>query len=86
MIDSGSKQTSNETVTIQVIPTPDGGGQIRVSSIALANRAVKYIEFDASVTFQVPILDEHGEPTGNYNNVTVTHHYFIKHFPLDKFI
>lgn len=81
---TGSKQTSNETVTIQVIPTPDGGGQIRVSSIALANRAVKYIEFDASVTFQVPILDEHGEPTGNYNNVTVTHHYFIKHFPLDN--
>lgn len=81
---TGTKANSNERVTITVVPAPDGGGVVRVTSDALANRAVKYIEFDASVTFHVPILDGYGQPTGEYNDVTVKHHYLIKHFPLDN--
>ena len=81
---SGSKDTSNETVNIRVEPAADGGGKVYITSQVLANRAVKYIEFDASVTFEVPILDANGQPTGRYDNITVTHHYLIQHFPLDN--
>lgn len=81
---SGSKASSNETVTIRVEPAADGGGKVYITSQVLANRAVKHIEFDASVTFEVPILDANGQPTGRYDEITVTHHYIIQHFPLDN--
>ena len=81
---SGSKATSNETVTITVKPAADGGGKVYITSQVLANRAVKYIEFDASVTFEVPDVGTNGQPTGTTQSVTVTHHYLIQHFPLDN--
>lgn len=81
---TGSKASSGESVSIAVQPKPDGGGQVYITSDVLANRAVKYIEFDATVSFKVPILDGDGIPTGDYNTVPVQHHYLIKHFPLDN--
>ena len=66
-------------VTIKVSPRVDGGGTIDISSNALANRAVKYITFDATVTFTVTDPD-----TGYHTTSTVTRHYYIKHFPLDN--
>ena len=71
-------------VTLNVVPDASGGGYVQISSTVLANRAVKYIEFDASVTFNVPNLNAQGYPDGNYTTTTVTHHYLIKHFPLDN--
>lgn len=81
---SGSKATSNETVSITVEPLPDGGGKVYITSQVLANRAVKQIEFDATVTFQIPNLGSDGQPDGTYSYIPVTHHYTIKHFPLDN--
>jgi hypothetical protein len=78
---SNNNYSGSRTV-ITVTPNKDGGGTVDVSSNVLASRAVKHIEFDASVTFTVP------DPTEDDPNHTiqqkVTHHYFIKHFPLDN--
>lgn len=81
---TGAKTNSGETVTINVLPANDGGGQVKISSEVLANRAVKHIEFVATVTFRIPILDNDGVPTGEYNTVNVVRHYHILHFPLDN--
>lgn len=81
---SGSKATSDERVTITVEPLPDGGGKVYITSQVLANRAVKQIEFDATVTFRIPNLGSNGQPDGTYSYIPVTHHYTIKHFPLDN--
>jgi hypothetical protein len=81
---TGNKASSGESVTIKVQPDPNGGGKVYVTSRALDNRAVKYIEFDASVEFEVPNLNEYGYPDGTYTTTIVTHHYIIKHFPLDN--
>lgn len=70
---------SGSRVVITVSPNKDGGGTVDISSNVLASRAVKHIEFDATVTFTVTDPD-----TGVSTTSTVTHHYFIKHFPLDN--
>ena len=81
---TGTKARSNEKVSIEVQPKPDGGGQVYITSDVLANRAVKYIEFDATASFKVPNLDGNGQPDGTYSTVSVKRHYIIKHFPLDN--
>ncbi|MBO6248902.1 MAG: hypothetical protein J6N54_08845, partial [Bacteroidales bacterium] len=74
-----NRKWQGQDVTISVVPNPSGGGEVQVSSTVLANRAVKYIEFDATVTFTITDPD-----TGVTSTSTVTHHYLIKHFPLDN--
>ena len=77
-------QTGDDVIIgVNSTGTHGDGGYVQVSSDALANRAVKYIEFDASVTFQVPDYNSEGIITG-YHAETVVHHYVIKHFPLDN--
>lgn len=64
--------TDGGAVSISVIPARDkkGGGDFHVSSTSLANRSIRYIEFDAYVEFE----------GGN----VVTHHFVVTHFPLDN--
>lgn len=64
--------TDGGDVSISVIPARDkkGGGDFHVSSTSLANRSIRYIEFDAYVEFE----------GGN----VVTHHFVVTHFPLDN--
>lgn len=69
-------------VTVNINPDTEndgGGGKVTISSLVLANRAVKHIEFDASVTFT--ITDPN---TGASTTTIVKHHYHILHFPLDN--
>lgn len=54
--------------------TVNADGTIRISSEALANKAVKYISFTAFTTF----VDE------NNQTQTLTENVFIKHFPTDN--
>lgn len=70
----GYNWTGNNTsgVSIQVFSNPSGGGRFRVTSTALASRAVKYIEFDAVVDFSYT------------DGPTVTQHIVVTHFPLDN--
>lgn len=77
-----NNSVSGSRVTINVVPSVEndgGGGVVSISSVVLANRAVKHIEFDASVTFSVTDPN-----TGSTTQSTVTHHYHIVHFPLDN--
>ncbi len=72
------KWTSNTAadVEIEVIPSANrnGGGHFHVTSSALANRSVKYIEFDTEVDFSyLP-----GSST------RITQHITVTHFPLDN--
>ncbi len=77
---SGSRTgVTGSYVSISLTPNVDGGGTVDIASDVLANRAVKHIEFDASVTFTVT-----NPETNETITQTVTHHYFIKHFPLDN--
>ena len=62
-----------QRVAIEVVPTAEGAGHVRVSSDYLKNRAVKYITFTASVTFNINGIEK-----------IVSHDYMIKHFPLDN--
>lgn len=59
-------------VTIEVFSNANGNGRFYVSSTALKNRSVKYIEFDAEVDFSYA----GGQP--------VTQHIIVTHFPLDN--
>lgn len=70
----GYNWTGNNTsgVSIQVFSNLSGGGRFRVTSTALASRAVKYIEFDAVVDFSYT------------DGPTVTQHIVVTHFPLDN--
>lgn len=67
-----SDNTSNPDVSIEVFSNQNGGGRFRVSSKALASRAVKYIEFDSVVDFSYA------------DGPTVTQHIVVTHFPLDN--
>lgn len=66
--------STDQSVTIRVEPdaSNNGGGNVYVESVALSNRSVKYITFDAVVDFSY----DDGEP--------VTRSYTITHFPLDN--
>lgn len=77
-----NSSVNGSRVTVNVLPSIEndgGGGVVSVSSDVLANRAVKHIEFDASVTFTVTDPN-----TSVSTTTTVTHHYHILHFPLDN--
>ena len=63
---------TNAGVSIEVFSNQNGGGRFRVSSNALASRAVKYIEFDSVVDFSYA------------DGPTVTQHIVVTHFPLDN--
>lgn len=63
---------TNAGVSIEVFSNQNGGGRFRVSSTALASRAVKYIEFDSVVDFSYA------------DGPTVTQHIVVTHFPLDN--
>lgn len=66
--------TDGGEVSISVVPARDkkGGGDFLVSSTSLANRSVRYIEFDAYVDFA-------------YDGGTVMErHFVVTHFPLDN--
>ncbi len=64
-----SSASTNAGVTINVIPDE---GRFYVASTALANRSVKYIEFDAEVDFSYA------------GGQSVTQHIIVTHFPLDN--
>lgn len=70
---------SDGNVSIKVKPssTHNGGGNFQVTSTSLANRAVKYIEFDTEVDFGYLYTDS-GNHKVPQNNIVVTH------FPLDN--
>lgn len=62
-----------QRVEIEVKQTAEGAGHVSVTSDYLKNRAVKYITFTASVTFNINGVEK-----------VVSHDYMIKHFPLDN--
>lgn len=66
--------TDGGAVNISVVPARDkkGGGDFLVSSTSLANRSVRYIEFDAFVDFAYD-----GGPE-------IVRHITVTHFPLDN--
>ena len=69
-----SKSLTNNTSGQNYSVTINNDGTISVSSEALDNRAVKYISFQAYMTY----VDEGG------NTKTITQDVVIKHFPLDN--
>lgn len=66
--------TDGGEVSISVVPARDkkGGGDFIVSSTSLANRSVRYIEFDAYVDFAYD------------SGVEIERHITVTHFPLDN--
>lgn len=66
--------TDGGEVSISVVPARDkkGGGDFLVSSTSLANRSVRYIEFDAYVDFAYD------------SGVEIVRHITVTHFPLDN--